>query len=291
MSWRNIDNYHRKEKSVVSGVFGGGGSAKSAARAEERSAAAAVAEQRRQFDITREQAAPFREAGLSALDFQLQLLGLPPIGGAAPAAAQQQLGAAQPVAGGPFTLPEVTGRQTIGGVSLDPDPSRSLVDQLNAQRQQQAVAAQPTGVPGAQAPTGQTALQAFAETPGQQFLRQQQERGLLRSASAIGGLGGGNVRTALQQQAFGRAATQLGEFQNRLAAITGGGQVATQQIGQLGAQTAGQIGALLQAGGQARASGILGQQQARAGSLGGLVKAGIGIFGGGGLFGGEGIFG
>jgi len=47
----------------------------------------------------------------------------------------------------------------------------------------------------------------FNESEGQQYLRDQQEESLLRNAAAIGGLGGGRVRSALQEQAYGRAAT------------------------------------------------------------------------------------
>ena len=114
---------------------------------------------------------------------------------------------------------------------------------------------------------GQQAMQRFTESPGQQFLRAQQEKSLLRSASAIGGLGGGNVRTTLQEQAFGRAQTNLSDRLNRLAALSGTGQTSTAQLGQLGGQTAANIANLQQAGGAARASGILGQQQALSGTI------------------------
>jgi len=53
----------------------------------------------------------------------------------------------------------------------------------------------------------QAAQQNFLQSPGQQFLQSEQERALLRNQGAIGGLGGGNVRSALQDQAYGRAAT------------------------------------------------------------------------------------
>lgn len=137
----------------------------------------------------------------------------------------------------------------------------------------------------------QQAFAAFADSPGQQFLRDQQERALLRNVSAIGGLGGGNVRTALQKQAFGRAQTDYQTQLNRLAALSGTGQTAATQagqfgihgeagIGQLGARTAANIGTLQQAGGAARASGILGQQQAVQQTVGGLT----GLAAQGGLF-------
>lgn len=118
----------------------------------------------------------------------------------------------------------------------------------------------------------------FKESRGQQFLRQQQERALTRTAAARGGLQGGNVLTALQEQAEGRAAGRLGEFQNRLAGLAGAGQVAATNVGQFGAQSAGSIGQSLQAQGQARASGILGQNQAFQSTLGN-VFTGAGQFG------------
>lgn len=102
-------------------------------------------------------------------------------------------------------------------------------------------------------------LTAFAESPGQVFLREEQERGLLRSSSAIGGLGGGNIRTALQQQAFGRAATQLGTFQDRLAGLSGQGQTAATNLSSLGIQGASGISQGLQQAAAGRASGIVGQ--------------------------------
>ena len=52
----------------------------------------------------------------------------------------------------------------------------------------------------------------FSESPGQQYLREQADRGLTRNAAAIGGLGGGAVRSALQEQAIGMAAQ---DFQNQ----------------------------------------------------------------------------
>ena len=93
----------------------------------------------------------------------------------------------------------------------------------------------------------------------------------MRSASAIGGLGGGNIRTALQEQAFGRAQTAYQTQLNRLAALSGTAQTAATDIGQFGAQAARNIAQLGQAGGEARASGILGQQQALGQTVAGLT--------------------
>lgn len=171
---------------TVKGAFFGGAE-KEAGQLEAEAAEAGVAEQRRQFDITQQQLAPFREAGVSALQTQQALLG--------------QLGPEQAA----------------------------------------------------------TAFAQFQESPGQAFLRQRQERALLRGASAIGGLGGGNIRTALQEQAANIASTQFGEFQTRLAGISGAGQQTALGLGELGAKTAANIQEGLLVGGEARASGVLGQ--------------------------------
>jgi len=107
----------------------------------------------------------------------------------------------------------------------------------------------------------QAALAAFNLSPGQQFLRDQGEQALLRNTAAIGGLGGGNVRSALQKQGQGFASQALGEQLNRLASIRGGSQSAVLGQGQLGAQTASAIGSGLQNAAAAQASGILAQNQ------------------------------
>ena len=192
---------------LATGLLGGKAAGR-AADVQAQAAREASAEQRRQFDITQAQMAPWREAGATALGQQQALLGM--------------------------------------------------------------------GTPEEQ----QAAFAAFADTPGQQFLREQQERSLLRSQSAIGGLGGGRVRTALQQQAFGRAQTDYQNQLSRLAELSGTGRTTAAQIGQFGAQTAADIGLLGQQSAAARASGIIGQQQARQDVLGTLAGIGqqAGIF-------------
>ena len=66
--------------SVVSGLFGGGGdagdAAQDAAAVQAQATEKAIAEQRRQFDITQEQFAPYLAAGSPALSQYQALLGL-----------------------------------------------------------------------------------------------------------------------------------------------------------------------------------------------------------------------
>ena len=53
---------------------------------------------------------------------------------------------------------------------------------------------------GATGPEAQrVAYDNFLASPGQQWLRDQGERSVLRNSAAIGGLGGGNVRKELTQ--------------------------------------------------------------------------------------------
>jgi hypothetical protein len=72
----------------------------------------------------------------------------------------------------------------------------------------------------------EAAMGRFSESPGQRFLRERQEKATLRNAAALGGLGGGNVRSALQEQAFGRAQTGLQQHLANLGALSGRGQQA-----------------------------------------------------------------
>lgn len=80
----------------------------------------------------------------------------------------------------------------------------------------------------------EAAMARFSESPGQRFLRERQEKALLRSQAAIGGLGGGNVRTALQEQAFGRAQTDYDRQLQRLGDLSGRGLGAEQTVVSMG---------------------------------------------------------
>lgn len=118
------------------------------------------------------------------------------------------------------------------------------------------------------------AFDNFTASPGQQFLRNRAEKSLLRNASAIGGLGGGNVRTALQEQAVGLAQQDYGNQFSRLGAVAGQGNTAITNVGQFGASATNNISSGLADAGAARASGILGAQQARAQADGQLLQFG-----------------
>jgi hypothetical protein len=129
---------------------------------------------------------------------------------------------------------------------------------LGALEQQQAL----LGLSGSSAQ--QQAFDQFQQSPGQAFLQQRGQQALLRNSAAVGGLGGGQVRSELQQQGIGFAQQDLQNQLARLGSIAGQGQAITGNVANLGANTAGQIGQFGIQGAQAQASGILGARQIQA---------------------------
>lgn len=119
----------------------------------------------------------------------------------------------------------------------------------------------------------QAAIGRFSESPGQAFLRQRSERALLRNESAIGGLGGGNVRTALSEQAIGFGAQFLGERKNRLAGVASRGLNAVATQAGIGANISGNIANLLTGRGEARGAGIENVASARRSGLARIAGA------------------
>jgi len=115
-------------------------------------------------------------------------------------------------------------RERFGGFQESSMESLSPYSQAGsaASNQQSAL----LGLQGASAQN--KAMQGFKESPGQAFLRGRAEKALLRNQAAIGGLGGGNVRTALQEQAVGLAATDYDRHLQRLSGVSGQGLQATQ---------------------------------------------------------------
>lgn len=139
---------------------------------------------------------------------------------------------------------------------------------VGALEQQQAL----LGLSGTEAQ--QTAFTGLEESPGQKFLRDRAQRNLLRNAGAIGGLGGGNVRSALVEQGVGFAQQDLQNQFGRLGQLAGQGQAATTSVGQFGSTAASNIANLQQFGGAARASGILGKASVAPQVTGQLLQLG-----------------
>jgi len=76
-----------------------------------------------------------------------------------------------------------------------------------------------SGVRGADAQS--KAYADFNDSPGQSWLQEQGSQALLRSSAALGGLGGGRIREALQQQAIGISQQDFGNYYNRISDMAG----------------------------------------------------------------------
>ena len=132
---------------------------------------------------------------------------------------------------------------------------------------------------GANGPAAQAAaMQQFQNSPGQDFLREEQERAVLRNSAATGGTQGGAVLEELQRRAYGRAGTA---FNDRVAQLGGlGSQGLTASQGQSGimGETGMALSGLAERGAGNLAStrlGIAGQQADIQGTIaGGRTRAG-----------------
>lgn len=131
---------------------------------------------------------------------------------------------------------------------------------------------------GALGPEAQReAFAAFMASPGQDFLRDQGERALLRNAAAIGGIGGGNVREELTRRGIGFAAQDFGNQFDRLGSLSRIGADLTRSGVLQGSQNIFQTGGAL-AGGRTRfgenvAGGRTRAGEAIAGQVAGTTSA------------------
>lgn len=115
----------------------------------------------------------------------------------------------------------------------------------------------------------QTAINNFIESPGQAFLRKRAERALLRNSAATGGLRGGNVLRALNEQAVGIAAGQLDQRKDRISRVANRGLSAVANLGALRGNAGANIGSLFARRGAAEGRGIRGEA---AGMRSGLAR-------------------
>lgn len=112
---------------------------------------------------------------------------------------------------------------------------------------------------------------AFERTPGFEFTRDEALQSVERNAAARGGLVSGNTLAALQDRAAGLAGQNfLSTFLNPIKdlALGGAGEAAGNQAVNLGIN----VGKTIESGASARASGLIGAADARAGGLANLNK-------------------
>lgn len=242
---------------------------KKAGSAVQRGADAATAESSRQFDLARQDTAPGRSAGNSALDTIARLYGW-----ASPSQSFQREQDLEPVYHGGQALPQGTTvvrtngnnydvmyqGQRIGGLSSGgPDgrftPAAGVnVDQLLSDQQNQARTQQQSG---AASGTGRPDMSAFFESPDYQFNLAEGQKAIDRSLAARGrALSGAGVKEG-ERYASGMASSEYSNFLNRLTTIAGLGSAAVNTSVGAGLTTAGQIGGAQQNAGNARASAYI----------------------------------
>ena len=113
----------------------------------------------------------------------------------------------------------------------------------------------------------------FFASPDYNFRQQEGARAIDRSAAARGGALSGSAVRAQTGYASDLASSEYGNYVNRLLSLAGLGQTATTQTIGAGAAYANNAGGLLQAQGDARASGVLGQANSVSGALNGGLNA------------------
>lgn len=106
----------------------------------------------------------------------------------------------------------------------------------------------------AEAAAGGKPFRGFEATPGYAFMRDQGTRAIDASAAARGMTRSGATLKAQERFGQGIAAQEYNTYLNRLQGMSGFGQTSTNQIGALGAATAGQVGNNALFAGNARAS-------------------------------------
>jgi hypothetical protein len=135
----------------------------------------------------------------------------------------------------------------------------------------------------------QQAISGIEGSPLFGSLVRQGEQGILQSASATGGLRGGNVQGALAQFRPAMLQQLIENQYSKLGGLAGMGQASAAGVGAAGMQTGSNIANLLGQAGQAQAGSALARGQARAGQIGdisqligtGATLYGMGAFGGG----------
>lgn len=105
--------------------------------------------------------------------------------------------------------------------------------------------------------SSQADYSGFTDSPDYKFAFDEGSRAVNAGLSARGLGNSGRAMKELTRYGQGMASQQLGNYVNRLAAMAGVGQTATNQTGALGASAAQSAGQTTQAAGDARASGYM----------------------------------
>ncbi len=271
--------------SVAGPIIGGlmqGDSAQSAANSQQQASDAAIAEQRRQYDISRQDLAPYRKVGGQALYKLSDLLGLP---SQQPASSRATPSGAMDVtdwarkAG--YDLPSGREWDDTELSNLDAGGYSGYIrDYLSAHPESAASAGGPETQPGFL--TRRFGMADRDADPvyqsGLQFGLNEGTKGLNRAAAARGSLNSGATLKALERfgndygstkaaDSYNRFVNDQTNIYNRLAGVAGTGQTASNTSAQLGANTATNVGNILTAQGNARGAATIAGGNAMGGAF------------------------
>jgi hypothetical protein len=141
----------------------------------------------------------------------------------------------------------------------------------------EASLAQLMGISGAGGPEAeQAAIKQIERSPEFQALAEQGETGILQSASATGGLRGGNVQAALAQFRPELLSGLVNQRFGRLSQLAGIGQASAAGVGNIGQATATNIGNLFGRIGSAEAQSAYVRGQSAANLYGSTIPYAIG---------------
>jgi hypothetical protein len=115
---------------------------------------------------------------------------------------------------------------------------------------------------------------SFFDSPDYQFALQEGNRSVNQGLAARGLANSGAAMKELTRYGQGMASQQLGNYTNRLAALAGIGQTATQATSDAGTRAAGNISAAQMAAGDARASAYT----TRGSAINNVINQGTGAF-------------
>lgn len=220
MSWQDLAGAALGAGATIGGAWLG-------ANAIEDAADDAIRAQMAMFNQLRADQAPFREVGVNAL---AQLAGLYGI--------QTPMTEEQAAADYLRRYPDVAASKVFGK-----DPRRHF--ELHGRAEGRTFGG-PISVP--------MGMEGFQTSPGFQFRQQQGEQAIERALAARGLRKSGPMLKDMARFNQGLASEEFGNYANRLAALAGVGQTATNTTGAAGMTAAGNVGNAALAGGQARAS-------------------------------------
>lgn len=262
---------------AVAGIGGGliaSGGAKSAANAQVQASQDANAAQERMYAKQVALQEPFRQAGLTAQNRYMELLGLGAPSTTASSTNPQDYGLSI------INMPDDTGMgYGYGGIQYV-DQQGNPVSDVNAYMAAHAPAAAPASSDFGKY-TKDFSMADYQADPGYQFRLDEGQKALERSAAARGLLASGSTLKGIQRFAQGEASQEYTNAFNRyqvnrsnqlnpLQSLMGAGQSATNTLtGAAGQQGQNQATNLINAG-QARASGYVGSANALSSAVGGI---------------------